>query len=153
MTFTWNVPEDDFNAIRQWFAEWSVNVAEVDFVPARALFEDNVAGFGTHMDVVEGLDALENGQWRSVWPTIEDFSFNLPSLKVAISPDRRLAMGIITFASTGIGADGHRFNRPGRATVAFARPRRNAAWKAIHSHVSLTPGTPAPSHGNRPTKS
>lgn len=153
MTFAWNLPEDDFNAIRQWFAEWSVNVAEVDFAPARALFEDNVAGFGTHMDVVEGLDNLVNGQWRSVWPTIEDFSFLLPTLKVAVSPDRRMAMGIITFSSTGISADGHRYNRPGRATVAFARTRRSAKWKAIHSHVSLNPGTPAPSHGQRPAKS
>lgn len=153
MSFTWNVPEEDYDAIRQWFAEWSVNVAEVDFAPARALFEDNVAGFGTHLDVVEGLAGLENGQWRSVWPTIEDFSFVLPSLKVAISPDRRLAVGIITFSSTGIDASGHRFNRPGRATVAFARGRRNARWKGIHTHVSLNPGTPAPSHGNRPAKS
>ena len=153
MTFTWNVPEDDIDAIRQWFAEWSVNVGEIDFASARALFEDNVAGFGTHMDVVEGLDALEQDQWRSVWPTIEDFSFLLPTLKVAVSPDRRMAMGIITFSSTGITADGHRYNRPGRATVAFSRARRNAAWKAIHSHVSLNPGTPAPSHGKRPEKS
>jgi ketosteroid isomerase-like protein len=153
MTYTWNVPEDDFNAIRQWFAEWTVNVADVDFVPARDLFEDNVASFGTHMDVVEGLQNLENDQWRSVWPTIEDFSFLLPTLKVAVSPDRRMAIGIITFSSTGIGADGHRFPRPGRATVAFSRARRNAKWKAIHTHVSLNPGTPAPSHGKRPAKS
>src|SRR3546814_10783584 len=136
MAFTWNVPEDDFNAIRQWFAEWSVNVAEVDFAPARALFEDNVAGFGTHMDVVEGLDSLENGQWRAVWPTIEDFSFLLPTLKVAVSPDRRLAMGIIAFSSTGIAADGHRFPRPGRATVAFARSGRGRRWKAIQDRKS-----------------
>ena len=153
MTYTWNVPEDDFNAIRQWFAEWTVNVADVDFVPARDLFEDNVASFGTHMDVVEGLQNLENDQWRSVWPTIEDFSFLLPTLKVAVSPDRRMALGIIIFSSTGIGADGHRFPRPGRATVAFSRSRRNARWKAIHTHVSLNPGTPAPSHGKRPAKS
>lgn len=153
MSFTWNVPEDDYTAIRTWFAEWTVNVAEVDFAPARPLFEDNVAGFGTHMDVVEGLEELENQQWRSVWPTIEDFSFLLPTLKVGISPDRRMAVGIITFSSTGITKDGHRFLRPGRATVAFARPRRNAAWKAIHTHVSLNPGTPSPSHGKRPAKS
>lgn len=153
MAYTWNVPEDDFNAIRQWFAEWSVNVAEVDFAPARALFEDNVAGFGTHADVVEGLDALEQDQWRSVWPTIEDFSFLLPTLKVAISPDRRMAIGIITFSSTGLTEDGRRFDRPGRATVAFARPRRNSAWKGIHSHVSLNPGIAGPSHGRRAAKS
>lgn len=153
MGFTWNAPEDDYNAIRQWFAEWSVNVAEVDFVPARALFADEVTSFGTRMDVVDGLDALESDQWRRVWPTIEDFSFTLPTLKVGVSPDRRMAIGVITFSSTGIGEDGHRFVRPGRATVAFARPRRNAAWKAIHSHVSLNPGTPQRSHGERAAKS
>lgn len=153
MEFTWDVPDQERTEIRNWFALWSVNVAEVDFTPARELFADNVASFGTHMDVVEGLDELENRQWRSVWPTIEDFGFNLDTLKVGISSDRRMAIGILTFSSTGLTEDGHRYVRPGRATVAFARPRTNAKWKAIHTHVSLTPGTPATSHGTRPAKS
>lgn len=153
MTFTWDVPAEDHAAIRAWFAAWGGQVAAVDFEPAKALFEDNIASFGTHMDVVEGLDHLADRQWRSVWPTIEDFHWILDSLKVGVSPDRLFAVGVITFSSTGLHADGTTFDRPGRATVAFARSSTDDAWKGVHTHVSLNPGTPAPSHGNRAPKS
>ncbi|MFX4221263.1 MAG: YybH family protein [Thalassobaculum sp.] len=153
MTFTWNMPEEDRAAIEEWFATWSGRVAAVDFVPAMALFEDAIASFGTHMDVIEGLDRLADNQWRNVWPTIEDFRWNLETLKVGVSPDRRFAIGVITFSSTGIAEDGTRFDRPGRGTVAFARPAVDSAWKGVHTHVSLKPGTPQKSHGRRPAKS
>ena len=153
MTFTWNTPEADRAAIEAWFATWSGQVADVDFAPALDLFADNIASFGTHMDVVEGLDALASNQWRNVWPTIEDFRWNLDTLKVGVSPDRLFAIGIVTFSSTGIGEDGQRFDRPGRGTVAFARPSVEEAWQGVHSHVSLNPGTPQKSHGARPAKS
>lgn len=153
MTFTWDVPAEDQAAIRDWFATWGEQVAAVDFEPAKALFEDNIASFGTHMDVVEGLDHLADRQWRSVWPTIEDFRWNLDSLKVGVSPDRLLAIGVLTFSSTGLHADGKTFDRPGRATVAFTRSTTDDAWKGVHTHVSLNPGTPAASHGNRTPKS
>ncbi|MEQ8587607.1 MAG: nuclear transport factor 2 family protein [Thalassobaculaceae bacterium] len=152
MTFTWNTPEEDRVAIETWFAAWSEQVAAVDFAPALDLFEDNIASFGTHMDVVEGLDRLADNQWRNVWPTIEDFRWNLDTLKVGVSPDRLFALGVITFSSTGIAEDGGRFDRPGRGTVAFARPTVDAAWKGVHTHVSLNPGTPQKSHGRRPAK-
>ncbi|NQW12404.1 MAG: nuclear transport factor 2 family protein [Alphaproteobacteria bacterium] len=153
MAFTWDVPAEDRATIRAWFATWGTQVADVDFAPAKALFEDNIASFGTHMDVVEGLDHLADRQWRSVWPAIEDFRWNLETLKVGVSPDRLFAIGIVTFASTGLHADGSRFDRPGRATVAFARSSTDDPWKGVHTHVSLNPGTPSPSHGKRPAKS
>ena len=153
MTFTWDVPEEDRAAIERWFATWSDQVAAVDFAPAMDLFADNIASFGTHMDVVEGLEALATNQWRNVWPTIEEFRWRLETLKVGVSPDRLFAIGIIAFSSTGIAADGSRFDRPGRGTVAFARPATDAPWKGVHTHVSLNPGTPQKSHGARPAKS
>jgi ketosteroid isomerase-like protein len=153
MQFTWNTPEADRAAIEAWFATWSGLVAEVDFAPAMDLFADNIASFGTHMDVVEGLDALAGNQWRSVWPTIEDFRWNLDTLKVGVSADRLFALGVLTFSSTGIAEDGSRFDRPGRSTVAFARCRVDADWKGVHTHISLNPGTPQRSFGARPARS
>lgn len=153
MTFTWNTPEEDRAEIEGWFAAWSDHVAAVDFAPALDLFEDNIASFGTHMDVVEGLERLADNQWRTVWPTIEDFRWNLDTLKVGVSPDRLFAIGVITFSSTGITDDGGRFDRPGRGTVAFARPAVDSAWKGVHTHVSLNPGTQQKSHGRRPARS
>jgi ketosteroid isomerase-like protein len=153
MAFTWNTPEEDRAAIERWFATWSDEVAEVDFAPALDLFEDNLASFGTHMDVIEGLQALASNQWRNVWPTIENFRWNLATLKVGVSPDRLFAIGIVTFSSTGIAEDGTRFDRPGRGTVAFARAAVGDEWKGVHTHVSLNPGVPQKSHGSRPAKS
>jgi ketosteroid isomerase-like protein len=153
MAFTWNTPEEDRAAIEHWFATWSAQVADVDVAPALDLFSDNIASFGTHMDVVEGLQALADNQWRNVWPTIEDFRWNLDSLKAGVSPDRLFAIGIITFSSTGIAEDGGRFDRPGRGTVAFARPSVDAPWNGVHTHISLNPGTPQKSHGARTAKS
>jgi hypothetical protein len=44
--------------------------------------------FGTWEDYVEGQDALEARQWRSVWPTIEGFHHRTAdSLQVTCSPD------------------------------------------------------------------
>lgn len=153
MNFTWNIPEEDRAAIEAWFATWGDHVAAVDFAPALDLFVDNIASFGTHMDVVEGLDALATNQWRNVWPTIEDFRWNLETLKVGVSPDRLFAIGVITFASTGIAKDGSTYDRPGRGTVAFARAAVSDPWKGVHTHISLNPGTPIPSYGSRPALS
>lgn len=140
----------DRDAIRDWFAAWGGFVAAVDFAGARPLFDAGVIGFGTYMDTVAGLDELERRQWRAIWPTIEGFSFNLDSLKPVVSPDRRQAFAAITWSSTGIAEDGGRFDRPGRATVAFARAQPDQPWRGIHTHFSLNPGTPQVSHGGRP---
>lgn len=139
----------DHGAIRAFFAEWGGYVAAVDFASARPLFDDGVIGFGTFMDTVVGLDNLERGQWRSIWPTIEDFRFNLDSLKCVVAPERLMAMGAITWNSTGIAENGERFDRPGRATVVFARADTAQPWRGVHTHFSLNPGTPQRSYGKR----
>ncbi len=153
MSYDWDPPEQDLEALRRWFDRWGACVAAVDFAPARDLFEDSVAAFGTRMDVVVGLDRLEADQWRRVWPTIEDFRFHSDRLEAGVSPDRLMAIGLCTWSSTGRHEAGSAFERPGRATVAFARPSSEAAWKGIHSHISLNPGTPQRSHGDRPARS
>lgn len=116
-----SLSEEDVKAIRDWFAGWGGHVAAVNFTAARLLFDEGAVGFGTWMTMVEGLDGLEREQWRSVWPTIEDFQFLLESLKVSVSGDRCMAFAMLHFDSTGIAADGARFPRPGRVTVVFGR--------------------------------
>jgi ketosteroid isomerase-like protein len=140
-------------AIRNWFSSWGDMVANVDFVSARALFHEDVIGFGTYMDVVRGLDRLESQQWRSIWPTIEGFTFLVDQLVVDVSEDGKQAYGIVPWTSTGFHEDGTSYVRPGRATVLFKRNAVTDPWRAIHTHISLAPGTPQKSFGNRPEKS
>lgn len=137
----------DRAAIADWFDTWSGYVAAVDFRSARALFDDDVVGFGTWMDVVEGLDSLEAMQWRNIWPAIADFRFLTDTLQVRVSPDRCFAVAVILWDSSGFHEDGTTFPRPGRATVAFRRADSAAPWKGIHTHLSLNRGVPQRSFG------
>lgn len=137
--------------IRAWFVRWAELVRDQDFEAARALFADDVVGFGTRMHVVQGLDRLEQLQWRHVWPTIEGFEFIVDELHVGISADASLAWAVVPWVSSGFHDDGGRFDRPGRATVIFARggdPNLTpGGWLALHTHISLAPGTPQRSFG------
>lgn len=144
---------EDHDSIADWFARWSDLVAGVDFVPARDLFAEDVVAFGTFQHHLRGRDALEAEQWRNVWPTIEDFRFEIDTLVSEVSPDRLMAYGAIMWSSTGIAEDGSRFDRPGRCTIVFRRAALDAPWHGIHSHFSLGRGVPQRSHGARPPRS
>jgi len=134
-------------SLAQWFTTWANQVRERDFEAARALFHPAVVGFGTHMRIVHGLEALEQQQWRSVWSTIRDFQFLTDVLEGAVSDDGLQAWAIVPWTSTGFHENGTAFDRPGRATVIFVRDTPDAVWLAIHTHISLAPGTPQRSFG------
>lgn len=138
-----------------WFEAWAAMVRQRDFAAARALFSPGVVGFGTHMHIVSGLDRLEADQWRNVWPTIEDFRFLTEALHVGASSDGTSAWAIVPWTSTGFAENGATFERPGRATVLFVTGGDPAltpgGWLAIHTHISLAPGTPQRSFG-RPSR-
>lgn len=129
----------DKSSIRQWYDEWSACVADLDFARARDLFAEDVLGFGTFMDFVEGLDALEVNQWRAIWPTIKDFRFKTESLRVSVSPDRKHAVAMLPWESTGFDANGVPYDRPGRATAVLVRGSVEQPWQGIHTHFSLYP--------------
>ncbi|MSO76199.1 MAG: hypothetical protein EXQ87_04715 [Alphaproteobacteria bacterium] len=150
MTFRFDHPDEDKAAIAGWFDAWGGHVAAVDFRRARALFDPGALGFGTWMDMVEGLDALESRQWRGVWPTIQDFRHQTEGLRVGVSADRCFAFGMLVWTSTGFDADARPYGRPGRTTAVFVRERAGDPWRAIHTHVSLFRGVPQKSHGSRP---
>ena len=138
---------EDIAAIKAWFDEWGREVAARRFEEARERFHPEVIGFGTWMDFVDGLDALEQHQWRSIWPTIEDFEHRTEGLRCLVSPDRLMAVGMTVWTSTGFHGDGTGYDRPGRTTAVFVRGRTDRPWSCIHTHVSLFRGVPQQSHG------
>ncbi len=139
--------DNDHASIKFWFDTWSGHVASVDFNSARPMFEEDVIGFGTWMDTVEGLDNLVDRQWKSIWPTIGDFRFMTETLQIRVSPDRLFAIAVLVWDSTGFHEDGEPYPRPGRATVGLKRNAVEGPWKGVHTHLSLNRGVPQQSYG------
>ena len=144
------VSDEDRRSIGAWLAHWGELVAKVDFNRSRPMFADDIVAFGSMVEMMTSQTALEREQWRNVWPSIEDYRYDLATLQVVTSPDRLMAMAAVIFRSTGLHADRSRFERDGRATVALMRTAVGAPWICTHTHVSLKPGTPPRSYGARP---
>ena len=135
---------------RQWLETFAAYVREVDYASARPLFHPDVLAFGTHNDVIPGLDQWVKTQWNNVWPKTTDFRFALEQTSILASPDGTMATVIAPWTSTGYHPDGSPFPRPGRATMVFSRA--DDGWLCVHSHMSLNRGVPQVSHANRPVK-
>jgi ketosteroid isomerase-like protein len=144
------VLETDRRSVADWFVRWAKLVADVDIKRVRELFVEDAVAFGSKVEMVTTREALEAEQWRLVWPTMADYRYDLSTLQVLMSPDRLMAVGAAVFHSTGFQKDGSPFDRPGRVTASLMRTGLGAPWFATHTHVSLKPGTPTPSYGNRP---
>ena len=139
----------DEAGVAAWMTAWGAEVAAADIRSGRERFATDLVAFGTHADVVVGRDAVEAEQWSQVWPAIASFAFDVEQLHTIVSPDRRLAVAIVPWSSTGIGPDGTPFDRPGRATVVLERPHVDAPWRGTHTHFSLARGVPSSTHGQR----
>ncbi len=137
----------DHASIKAWFDTWSGYVAAVDFDSSRPMFEEDVVGFGTWMDTVEGLDNLMEKQWKSIWPTIRDFEFLTDTLQVRVSPDRLFAVAVLVWKSSGFHENGEAYPRPGRCTAGLRRDSVDAPWKGNHTHFSLNRDVPQKSYG------
>lgn len=137
-------------SVREWVDGWGAEVAAVALDAGRLRFDDDLVAFGTHAFAVTGADDVYAQQWSQVWPTIEDFVFLTDHLIVQVSPDGLQAVAIVPWGSTGIAADGTRFDRPGRATVVLVRDDTTSPWRGTHTHFSLAKGVPDRSHGSRP---
>ena len=138
---------DDIDAIRLWFKRLSDCVQAVDYEAAYPLFADDLIAFGTFSDFVTERPTVVKEQWSQVWPTIRNFRWRLDGVQAIVSADRLSAVGMAIFDSDGFNQDGTRFDRPGRATVAFSRRASNDDWVAVHTHMSLFRGTPSRSFG------
>ena len=145
--YKFDINNTDHFTIRLWFQVWEKQVQNKDFESAKKLFENDVVGFGTWMNVVEGIDKLYSDQWKNIWPTINNFKFVTNTLFIQISPDRLLANSILFWNSTGYKKNGNSFKRNGRATVVLKRSNLDIGWKGIHTHFSLNRGIPQESFG------
>lgn len=147
------LPEADA-ATRDFFIRWldtfAAYVREVDYASARPLFHPEVLAFGTHRDVIPGLEAWIATQWDNVWPRTSGFRFDLGAARVLVAADRSMACVVVPWTSTGYRADGETFERPGRATMTFHKS--GDEWLCTHSHMSLNRGVPQESHADRPVK-
>jgi ketosteroid isomerase-like protein len=142
---------EDEAAVRQWFETLASHVREVDFTGAKPIFSADMIAFGTFTDFMTGREAAERAQWRNVWPNIDNFCWR-SDIRVMISPDRLQAVGMGVFDSTGYHENGTPYDRPGRATVVFARDSADARWVAQHTHMSLFRDVPTRSFRNKPEK-
>jgi ketosteroid isomerase-like protein len=107
--------------------------------------------FGTFTDFMTGQAEAETAQWRSVWENIDGFTWR-PDIRAIVSPDRKQAVGMGIFDSTGYQKDGTPYDRPGRATVVFVRDSVDGPWLAQHTHMSLFRNVPTQSFKGKPEK-
>lgn len=141
-------------ALRTWFMDWLTRfsgfVREVDYASARPLFHPDVVAFGTHRDVIPGLENWIATQWDNVWPRTTGFTFDLEGTHVLAAADESMAVVVTPWMSTGYHPDGAAFERPGRATMVFSK--LEGEWVCVHSHMSLNRGVPQTSHAERAVK-
>jgi ketosteroid isomerase-like protein len=130
-------------AVREWYSRLSEYCRTVDFDSFEALVSEYVVSFGTKADVVTGRTPLRRNQWEGIWPNIRDFRINLDSIQSG--GDSQFAWGVATWTSTGFHEDGTPYPRPGRATTILERI--NGKWLSVHTHFSLSPGTPSRTFG------
>jgi hypothetical protein len=115
-----------------WLDTFAAYVRDVDYASARPLFHRDVLAFGTHNDVIPGIDQWIATQWDHVWPKTADFHFVLEQTSVLASPDGRMAIVIAPWTSTGYHADGKPFPRPPRHPGVFKGRRRLALHAFPH---------------------
>jgi hypothetical protein len=146
--YKFNPNDNDHTSVKLWFDVWEEYVQDRNFELAKNIFDNEVVSFGTWLDVVEGLDQLCSGQWKNIWPTINNFKFLTDTLFIQISPDRLFVNAILVWNSLGYDQKQNSFLRTGRATVTLKRVNLNSNWKGIHTHFSLNRGVPQQSFGN-----
>ena len=95
-------------ATRGFFTDWLETFAgyvrEVDYASARPLFHPEILAFGTHRDVIPGIEAWIDTQWDNVWPRTADFRFDIPATHVLATAG--MAVVITPWTSTGFRTDG-----------------------------------------------
>lgn len=134
--------------ILDWLEVFAGYVREVDYAGARPMWHPDLLAFGTYSDVIQGLETAIATQWDNVWPRTANFAFDLAGTHVLA--DGGMAVAVTPWTSSGFHQDGTRFDRPGRATMVFARSE--GGWRCVHSHMSLNRGVPQASFGKRAVK-
>jgi len=121
---------------RIWLEEMQACVRAVDYARCGAIVADDVVGFGSKATMVVGKAALEEEQWRQVWPNIRNFTFLVDQMHCG-SGGVAVVWICCPCASERRDADGCWVARPGRMTTVLER--RGDAWLAVHTHHSEAP--------------
>lgn len=127
-------------ALERWLKGFAACVRRRDFTAGQDFFDRRVVGFGSYARQCVGLETLVRRQWMKIWPNITAFDFTYRQAHYAVSADGRMICGMVPWRSVGY-RDGRAFRRTGRMTVLLRRAPRGR-WLALHTHYSLTPGTP-----------
>jgi ketosteroid isomerase-like protein len=146
---TFDARAEDHDSLRAWVDEFSAHVEACEFDDASKQFEPDVVSFSSFRDVVVGIEDFVEEQWRKVWPSMTDFHLESDAMRAMVSPDRLMALVMVTWTSTGYHEDGTTFDRPGRCTVGLAREAVDSPWRGVHGHFSLKRGVPQQSFGQR----
>ena len=104
---------------REWLETFAGYVRDVDYASARPLFHPEVLAFGTHNDVIPGLDKWVATQWDNVWPKTTDFRFDAKQTSVLASPDGMMA--IVIAGARGITLMARRFPGPAAPPWCFRK--------------------------------
>jgi len=142
-TTAWISHDADRLTLMEWLKQLERHIQACDMDGALPLFHHDMVGFGSRQDYLLGRTAAHAEQWTPTGTQMDDYHFNLDRFGGVVSEDRCTATIYVTFGSTGYREEsGEPFDRPGRATFVLIRPEISAPWRAVHTHVSLKPGTP-----------
>ena len=61
--------------VRRWLEEFAASVRAVDYDRGRAMFAEEVVGFGTFARMLVGRENLIAGQWKNIWGCTRGFRF------------------------------------------------------------------------------
>jgi ketosteroid isomerase-like protein len=122
--------------IHAWLESFASAVRASNLAAGKQLFAPSVHAFGTVLAEADGIEALGAGQWSVVWPCTRDFRFDPGTLRCSLSRQGDLAAVAGRWSSQRRSDGGL---REGRFTLVLSRGDSAGAWKAIHSHFSITP--------------
>jgi len=127
-------------SLQNWLDTFAMYVREKDFASGRAMFSDDVIGYGTWTDRMVGMDNLFDNQWSNVWPRTEGFTFDRDYTDFWVDSAEEPTQCTIAalWSSTGIDEYGEHFKRNGRSTIVLRRTL-GGEWQAIHTHFSFFP--------------
>ena len=125
-----------------WLKTFESCVREVDYERAKPMFYPDAYCFGSVAESVHSLQSLVKNQWSQIWPNLADFAFDIDQLHCHVDDQGKIACLILPWTSRGFHKDATSFRRPGRVTILLLKDPVSSQWRAIHTHYSLTPGTP-----------
>jgi ketosteroid isomerase-like protein len=117
--------------LRAWLDQFVAAVRGNDLEAGRALFADDVVGYGALTSRMVGLDDLVRHQWTPTWQHVTDWQVG--TLDVATAAG---GLGVLAFTWARVHPDGRRAQ--GRATLAL-RQDQDGRWRCVHSHFSTEP--------------